>query len=229
LTILRRHDVDRLIDRARFAIDTAPALDYQPLPWLGKHRARRAAGVESRWQAMSEVIDAESPATAVDVGANVGFFSIQLAKRGVSTIAVEMQGKYFRPLLFARERLGLKEHLGLLTVAITPDTTWAVPRADCMLFLSVWHHLVRSYGQDAATTVLAGLWERTAAVLFFETGQAEMPPSYGLPPFEPTPVTFLENYLRSVCNGGVVEHLGAHRAFAPDGTIVDRELFAVRR
>jgi hypothetical protein len=66
-------------------------------------------------------------------------------------------------------------------------------------------------------------------VLFFDTGESEMPASYGLPSMTPDARAWLEDYLGRTCGGGRVEHLGRHRAFDPEGGPVERNLFAVVR
>jgi hypothetical protein len=93
----------------------------------------------------------------------------------------------------------------------------------------LWHHLVCRQGQDAATAVTAALWDKTGRVMFFDTGEDEMPESFGLPEMAPDARSWLEGYLRSTCRGGRVEHLGRHAAFDADGNPCRRNLFAVVR
>jgi len=225
---IRRRHIDALVDRARFRFDTFPALDYQALPWLDLHRALRDAGTASRWDAMLPLINERSVASAVDVGCNVGWFSIQLAQRGIVTTGIESFAKYYRTALYARDKLGL-ENWGILAATLTPDNTALLPRADCYLFLSVWHHIVRDHGIERASDFARDVWERTGSVLFFESGEEELPTSWGLPPLGPNARDWFERYLASTCIGGQVRHLGEHRAFAPDGEACFRNLYAVVR
>ena len=225
---MRRRHIDLAIDRARFWLDTHPALDYQALPWLGLHRARRDAGTESRWEAMLPLIEDSGVTCAVDIGCNVGWFSIQLAQRGIVTTGVEGSAKYYRTALYARDRLGL-ENLGILAATLKPDTVPLLPSADCYLFLSVWHHLVRQHGVEQTSAFTRDVWDRTGRVLFFESGEVEIPGSWGLPHLEPNAREWFERYLTDACEGGHVQHLGEHRAFTPDGRNCVRNLFAVVR
>jgi hypothetical protein len=99
-----------------------------------------------------------------------------------------------------------------------------------MLFLSVWHHMVRDYGYDAATQIVEALWGKTRQVMFFETGESEMPKYYNLPDMTPDPATYIRAYLSNACHYGNVVHLGLHETVFPDPSkSVKRNLFAILR
>jgi hypothetical protein len=75
----------------------------------------------------------------------------------------------------------------------------------------------------------ATIWSRTGKVLFFDTGENEMSPEYGLPAMTPDARSWLTSYLAETCPGSRVDHLGTHKAFDPHGQPVERNLFAVIR
>jgi hypothetical protein len=224
----RRESVDAVVDRLRFHIDTFPFGLYQPVPSLPGSRATRARGSETRWEAMRPLLEANGVVSAVDLGACEGYFSLMLADAGVSTIALEGMPANYRTTLYAVRRSG-RTNIGVLALALTPENVDMMPPADCVLCLSIWHHFVRSYGLEAATAMLQAIWRKTGVVMFFDTGEAEMTPDYGLPEMTPEPRSWLEDYLGQTCAGSRVEHLGRHRAFDPAGTSVERNLFAVLR
>lgn len=228
VSLLTRRPLDAALDRLRFRVDTFPSLDYQPLPWLNLHSARRAAGTESRWHAIKPLVERLNVRSAVDLGCNVGWFALNLASSGIYTVGVERNPKYYRTFLFAVERLQL-QNTALLTLDLNPETTRLLPMSDCVLFLSVWHHLVREHGVAAAAQMVGRIWAKTEKVLFFETGEDEMPPRYGLPLLLPTPAVWIRHLLEGQCQGAVVCHLGEHDAFTPDGHSCRRSLFAAIR
>jgi hypothetical protein len=225
---ITRQTVDRRLDRLRFALDTSPSLDYHPLPWLGKEHGQRVGGTESRWRVIETVVDELPIGSAVDVGANVGWFSISLAKRGIPTLAIEREPKFFRTLLYARSRLDLDD-LSVLITSLDEHNLAAVPKSDLMLFLSVWHHLVKAHGYEAAVGLLSQLWARTEQVMFFDTGEKELPPDYGLPSLDPTAEVVLSDMLKRACPEGTVVRYGRHEAFAPTGEPCQRTLYAIFR
>jgi len=226
--VVSRDGIDNVLDNIRFRIDTFPHGVYQPVPSLPTGRATRGGGSESRWEAILPVVREQAVESAVDIGACEGYFSIMLGEAGIRTIALEGAPGGARTAALAVRRSGL-ENVGVLTLALTPDNVVGVPASDCVLCLSIWHHFVRYYGLDGATSMLATIWERTRTVLFFDTGENEMTPEYGLPAMTPDSRSWLADYLAVTCPESRVEHLGTHSAFDPSGRPVERNLFAVIR
>jgi hypothetical protein len=177
---------------------------------------------------MLPLIEEYGVESAVDIGCNMGWFSIQLSQLGIVTTGIESEPKYYRTALHAKNKLQL-ESLGILAATLSPDNTALLPSADCFLFLSVWHHLVRRYGVESTSAFTRRVWERTERVLFFESGEDEIPASWGLPLLEPTAREWFERYLGSTCGGAQIRHLGEHQAFAPNGQLCLRNLYAVVR
>jgi hypothetical protein len=107
-------------------------------------------------------------ATAVDIGCNGGFFTVNLARAGVATVGVEREPKFRRTAATSLRRAGLA-NAGILDLDVTPETVRLLPDADLVLFLSVWHHMVRAYGIDIADDLLAAIWAHTATVMMFDS------------------------------------------------------------
>jgi len=225
--LVSRTALDERIDLLRLRLDTFPYGRYQPIEAL-PGRVKRADGSISRWKAMRPVVERLNVSTGLDVGAYEGYFSIQLGSLGIATVALESAPTHYRTALLAVRRTGL-DNVGVLALEIRADTVALTPAVDCTLFLSLWHHLVRWQGIDAATEITAGLWAKTAQVMFFDTGENEMPDWFDLPEMTPDPRVWLEGYLAATCPGGRVEHLGRHAAFDAEGNPCERNLFAVVR
>jgi hypothetical protein len=225
--VASRRALDERIDLLRLRLDAFPHGRYQPIDALPGH-VKRADGSVSRWRAMRPLVDRLDVATAVDIGANEGYFSLQLGSLGVTTVALEAAPTNYRTALLAVKRTGL-DNVGVLAFEVRADTVEMTPAADCTVFLSLWHHLVRNQGLETATAITARLWEKTARVMFFDTGEDEMPDSFELPAMTPDPRTWLEGYLTATCPGSRVEHLGRHAAFDAEGNPCERNLFAVVR
>jgi len=238
--VLKGQRVDGWLDYLRLRFDAFPRapqfhhlsqVHYQPMPILGMNDAGRAEGTVTRWGAIAETISriGLERGTAVDIGANTGFFTIGLARMGFATLAIEPMPSAYRTALYAIRRANLTEQAGVAVMTVTPDNLGLLPTADVVLFLSLWHHFVMVHGVDEATAMLEAIWSKTERLLFFESGEAEMPSSYGLPPFEPDATTWLADLLARACPGGTVEHLGLHQAFDADRRLAERNLFVVVR
>jgi 2-polyprenyl-3-methyl-5-hydroxy-6-metoxy-1,4-benzoquinol methylase len=220
-----RGRVDTAIDVIRYEIDTFP-WTYHPTSDT-KTGARRLHGTVSRWERMRDFLATSDVQTAIDVGCNGGWFVVRLAQMGLPVLGIDSDARFSRILLFEASRSKLD--IAVLTMRVDLKTVALVPSADCIVFLSVWHHVVKEGGIDYATDLLRELWTRARHVLFFDTGESEMPPEFRLPDMVPCPQEWIARYLATVCAGGVVHHLGRHAAFAPDGTPAQRSLFAVTR
>ncbi len=225
--VVSRQTLDERIDFLRLRLDAFPHGRYQPIDAL-PGRVKRADGSVSRWRAMRDVVERLDVSTAVDIGANEGYFSLQLGSLGVTTVALEAAPNNYRTALLAVKRTGL-DNVGVLAFEVRADTVEMTPAVDCTVFLSLWHHLVRDQGLETATDITARLWEKTARVMFFDTGQDEMPDSFNLPAMTPDPRTWLEGYLTATCPGSQVQHLGEHAAFDAEGNPCERHLLAVVR
>jgi hypothetical protein len=177
---------------------------------------------------MRPVVQELGVRTGVDVGANEGFFSIQLGSMGVTTVALEPAPPNYRTALLAVRLTGL-DNVGVLAFGVNPDTVELVPHADATVFLSLWHHLVKVQGFQTATDITARLWKGTGKVMFFDTGEDEMDDSFDLPEMTPDPRTWIAAYLAETCPGSEVRHLGTHAAFDAEGNPCERNLFAVVR
>jgi hypothetical protein len=225
--VVRRKWLDQRLDAVRFKLDCFPTIEYHPLPWVGKY-GERTEGTLSRWEVIKALTDEAEIRSALDIGANAGFFSISLALTGVDVIAIERDARAQRILAYTKSKLGL-DNLAQLDLNIRRSTVHLLPRADLVLCLSVWHHWVREHGFAEARELLADVWDRCNALMLFDTGQQEMPSDYRLPPMEPSPQQWLKAFLNTCCSDGKVEYLGEHAAFDPEGRRCMRSLFAIRR
>jgi hypothetical protein len=224
---LRRETVDGALDLLRLHLDTFPEGLYQPVD-LPVRSAMRADGTTSRWEAMRPLLHELEIASAVDVGANAAYFAIELARTGVSVLAVDASAGQCRTAALAVRRSGV-ENVGVVHLDLHAETVALLPQVDAVLCLSVWHHIVAHRGMDAADRFLSELWARTGKVLVFDTGEGEMGPEFGLPNMAPDAGEWLRSYLAARCPGGCIEQLGRHRAFDAQGRDALRHLLAVVR
>ena len=92
---------------------------------------------------------------------------------------------------------------------------------------------MRINGLDCATELLSTVWDKCGQVMFFETGEDEMPERFGLPVMTPSPQEWLRQYLGRTCANSTVTEVGRYKAFAPGGdegrNVSYRSLFMVTR
>jgi SAM-dependent methyltransferase len=232
LTMSVRTTFQKVINEFQFRCDMFPNGDYQPLPWIGINKGQRGEGTIERWKAIEASLSGLSIRSGMDIGCNLGYFCFALAQKGVPMLGVDLDSRYIRIAQYTSDKMGLST-VGLFQMVINNETMQLLPKVDLVLLLSVWHHWVRSYGFDEAGHLLSALWEKCERVLFFETGEIEMSADFGLPAMGDSPQKWLEDYLKNICAGAEIQHLGKFKAFAPLGNenrnIVYRNLFKITR
>lgn len=230
--LTRRERVQRLLDRLQFLYDMLPGLACQPLPWLGYPTAKGGTDAAERWAAIEKALAGLEPRSALDVGSNVGFFSISLARLGIPVLGVEQDAACVRIARYAARKCRLRE-LSFAQMTVTPRTIRLLPHADIVLCLGVHHFWSRSFGFAAATEMLSQLWEKCAVAMFFDTNEGELPASHDLPAMEPDLREWLAEYLSLNCADAEIRHLGAFRTFSPEAAggpgATARNLFQVAR
>lgn len=232
----------RSLDRVALRIATrkyvisGPMLAYQNLPWSGITGARRAAGSEARLNAILEYLNGDDrfPRSVLDIGCNVGFFSLSLAARGSFVFGVDMDPTALRvATISSRDILGKDGAFVPIQLTCDPDTIPLLPNVDVTICLSVWHHWVRHNGLSTASRNLSLLWSKTRTALFFDSGEGEMPGYYGLPFGNANPADWLEKYLIDLLPSATVRPLGRFPAFGPgdneNTARVERTLFSIGR
>lgn len=210
------------------------AVTYQDLPWVKISGSRRAVGSRERFEAMEGDLARKGlrPKVVLDVGCNVGYFSLSFASMGCISYGVEMGDVELRTAQIAAKKV-YSGYFVPVRMECRRESAALLPASDVTLCLSIWHHWVRHLGLEEATDILKRLWESTRGVLYFDTGESEMPKSYGLPFGAADPVAWLTAYLEDVLDQGTVETIGRFKAFAPGGAEGDKDvrrtLFAVSR
>jgi len=216
----------------QYYFDLFPRLYYQPLPWVGLHNARRAEGTLERWKIIEASLRNYSVQSAVDIGCNVGFFCFSLADKGISSIGIDIDERALRIARAVAKKTGMS-HVGFSNQFVTPQSVSLIPHADVMIFLSVWHHWVKRYGMDTAMKMLSEIWNACDQVMYFESGQNEMSPDFGLPNIGPNAEDWIIELLSRACPNSTIYALGQCKAFGVGGNeqtnFAFRTLFAVER
>ena len=167
--------------------------------------------------------------SVVDIGSSAGWFGFKLAELGVPTIAVERSAKGLRLGLYTRKKSGLDD-VNFLAMEVSPSTVSSMlPAADCVaapVGLAPLRPGVGPRGGDRDARVDLG---EDRELLFFETGENEMPATYRLPPMVPDARSWLTEFLAEICAGASIVHLGLHEALGPDDEPCRRNLFVVVR
>jgi tRNA (mo5U34)-methyltransferase len=107
---------------------TAPGHSYGDFPsFKWRHVARAVPQSLDGW-------------TALDLGCNAGFYSVELAKRGARVTAIDVDSRYVRQARWVAEQFGLEQR-----IAVSQRHVYALAndrrRYDLVWFTGVFYHL----------------------------------------------------------------------------------------
>lgn len=148
---------------AFFLTKTGITQNYQPL-------SRKSQGMRScidRLDAIKGNICNGN--LCLDIGCNTGYFSSEISKLGIFTIGLESELKN----VIVAESQYSASNLIFKQFNLDKDSAKMLPKADIILFLSVFHHFVKNYGKDNAVLILKKLASKCNKQFFFETGQPD--------------------------------------------------------
>ena len=224
LSILR--NVRRLYQKAQlYALIRMGIIDvYQPIPGFDKFIAQRHQGTVERWSAIQHELGTLA-GSAIDIGCNTGFFTFQMARKGFLCMGIESEALPYYVCNLAKE-VGGFDNAVFMRAIFNEDLAEKLPTVDVTIYLSVFHHMVRRFGEEVATRSLMQLMRKTRRVMFFETGQSdENVASWSkyLPEMTPNPREWIKNYFQSL-GASQVKYLGEYNNHLSP---VKRCLFAV--
>ncbi|AWK88340.1 TIGR04290 family methyltransferase [Azospirillum thermophilum] len=78
--------------------------------------------------------------TALDIGCNAGFYSLELAKRGARVTAIDMNSMYLDQARWAAGQFGLEDRIRFRQCQVYDLARWT-ERFDLVLFMGVFYHL----------------------------------------------------------------------------------------
>jgi SAM-dependent methyltransferase len=129
-------------------------------------------GTDERWAMMEPHLP--STGSALDIGSQHGWFTFKLAERGLFAIGVDHAERSVR----ISQSLAMYNGAGRATflhAKVDPETARFLPTVDVVLFMSVFHHLVRRGGLEEAELCTKRLAERCRHQMVFDTGGPDHP------------------------------------------------------
>jgi hypothetical protein len=122
---------------------------------------------DRKWELIAKTLPGDA-STALDVGSYTGFYALNLARRGLFTIAVEANKDLLKLAQLAVNESGT-EMVATALMKVDTNNVHRLPCADVTLALSVMHYWVESYGWPIAETMMRTIWDKTDKCLYFET------------------------------------------------------------
>lgn len=120
-------------------------------PWF--HNVRLPGGIQTapehalgdfprfKWQHIaSQLPDDMTGMHVLDIGCNGGFYSLEMARRGASVVAMDLDPRYLEQTRLVMEAHGLGGHVETRWAQVYDLATWE-ESFDVVLFLGVFYHL----------------------------------------------------------------------------------------
>lgn len=94
-----------------------------------------------KWQEIAPTLPEDlSGWRVLDIGCNAGFYSLELARRGATVVAIDSNAHYLEQARWAAELFGLTERIELRRVQVY-ELARSDEQYDLVLFLGVFYHL----------------------------------------------------------------------------------------
>jgi len=171
------HRLDRLALGARLALVLRAGLTtlYQPNPFdPAPRQAAAGRACADRFTAFAKHLPGDTPLSTIDVGCNIGYFVFRMAARGGLCLGID----WGRNEIALARRLASRHNVAnalFAQMAITEASAAALPTADLVICLSIFHHWARKLGLDGATAIMRQLAGHAGKYMIFETGQPDEP------------------------------------------------------
>jgi len=135
----------------------------------------------------------------IDIGSQIGFFSLSLAARGYDVLGIDMNEKNIKVAKMIK-KLGFPSASARFEkFNLTPESCSKLPVSDYTLCLAVFHHIIYYQGISAADEIIAVLRKKTRKKLYFEIGQSNEkidPWSNCLSDMEDNPFQWISSFLK---------------------------------
>ncbi len=117
----------------------------------------------NKWQCLAPHLPADLTGwTALDIGCNAGYYTLELAKRGAHITAIDVNPFYLAQAQWACEQFGLQERVTFQQTGVY-ELAQSSEKYDLILFLGVFYHL------RYPTLALDIVAEKTNRLLVFQT------------------------------------------------------------
>jgi SAM-dependent methyltransferase len=191
---------------------------YQSILDHGFYENRSERDCDSRWQIIKNALIRYQPRNVMDIGCGEGYYAIRCA-REMGTYSFGVEGDFARFCIAnAQIESCLIRRCCIVFDEISTESLNKLPVFEAIIFLSVLHHMIYSYGLEYAKKFLIKLHSKISKVLIFEMGQSnEVAAKWAnlLPDMGTNPHAWIEALLLS-CGFKNVKKIGESRSFFGD-------------
>ncbi|UOY10325.1 class I SAM-dependent methyltransferase [Methanonatronarchaeum sp. AMET6-2] len=169
---------------------------------------------KKRWEMIEQFLDDEDK-TALDIGCATGYFTNKFAENYGYAVGIDTRKTRIKEAKNkTKGKTTLEFKTKYLVEEITPKNIVKLPEADCIFFLTVYHHWTKFYGRERAEKMLKTLTEKTEKLFIELPGNIDKQIEKKEIGKEPenkniAPKEYYENQLKRILDNQVdVEYIG---------------------
>jgi len=142
---------------------------YQLNPFIKGKQSTPLRDTKARFNLINKVLPRER-LSCIDIGCNEGYFVFKIAERGGFCIGVD-QDRNAIMVADARAKIHKVDNVTFSNYQLDVEKCRALPKVDVVVFLSVFHHILRHNGIEYAMDFLRAISAINIRYMIFETGQ----------------------------------------------------------
>ncbi|MCD4705354.1 class I SAM-dependent methyltransferase [bacterium] len=191
---------------------------YQPVFYDGQLIEIADRDCIDRWNLIKKEIINYEVKTLVDLGCAEGFYVLQSAKE-FNCFSLGIDADFSR-IAIAQNQI-ISERIvpaGFMFAIMDEDFLDKLPQFDLIVFMSVMHHIMYTYGEDYSRKILNKIRKKTKKCMIFEMGQSNETKngwSKSLPDMGDNPHQWIKNFILST-GFSKVEKIGESSSYKKD-------------
>jgi len=144
---------------------------YQLNPFIKGKQSAPLRDTKARFDLIDKVLPQER-LSCIDIGCNEGYFVFKVAERGGFCLGLD-QDRNAIMVAQARAQIHKIDNVTFSNYQLDVEKCKALPKVDVIVFLSVFHHVLRHNGIEYAMDFLRAISSINTRFMIFETGQPD--------------------------------------------------------
>lgn len=126
------------------------------LEFGGKSYHQRRLDNDDRWEFLQPHL--ENKHSCLDIGCASGYLTRKCADEGLLTLGIDDLSQSDNRLQNAISEYGYTQNIGFGNWKVSPNNVNVLPKFDCILAMTVYHHFIKTFGKEHADRIMEKLY-----------------------------------------------------------------------